>query len=346
MMMQTDRVAIVGAGPSGAFLARLLSDAGYKVTVFEALPKLAVKPCGWGVPFTIDRVVKIPEDYIISEVHGYRVHIDEEKLLESKGVKYGYIVDKERLLEHFLEGVEVVRRGVRELGKLEGYDLVVDARGVSSYPGRRASALQAIVEGVASSDSIEVHLLTGFTGYAWIFPLGGSRAKAGVGGLADFETLRSYLSWLLKLHGNPEVRRLEGGSIAAGGIIWRAGAVKIGEALGAVQPLSGEGIRPGMLSSLALFRSLRSERSFSEELRRTGLPFNIKVQLAIVRRLESLSPEGRANLYRTAPREILERVTAGNLTPSYLARAAARWPGFFAKVAGPRWLTAARQRLE
>ncbi|MEM4790741.1 MAG: NAD(P)-binding protein [Thermofilum sp.] len=104
MMMQTDRVAIVGAGPSGAFLARLLSDAGYKVTVFEALPKLAVKPCGWGVPFTIDRVVKIPEDYIISEVHGYRVYIDEEKLLESKGVKYGYIVDKERLLEHFLEG--------------------------------------------------------------------------------------------------------------------------------------------------------------------------------------------------------------------------------------------------
>lgn len=334
-MPRVDRVAVVGAGPSGAFLARLLSDAGYRVTVFEALPRLAVKPCGWGVPYTIDSVVRIPEECVISEVHGYRVHVDEKLLLERAGVKYGYIVHKEELLKHFLEGVEVASKGVRELEKLEGFDLVVDARGVASYPGRRAYALQAVVEGVAISESIEVHLLTGFTGYAWVFPLGGSRAKAGVGGLVGFETLRAYLRWLLKLHGNPTVKRLEGGSIAAEGIIWREGAARVGEALGAVQPLSGEGIRPGMLSSLAFFRSLQNGRSFPEELKKTGLPFNIRVQLAIIRKLESLPPGGRADLYRSAPREILERVTAGDLTPSYLALAAAKWPGFFARVAGP-----------
>lgn len=336
--MNVEKVAVVGAGPAGAYLASLLRDGGYRVVVFESLPRLAVKPCGWGVPYTIEEVIKLPSDCILTEVHGYKVFVDEELAKESEGSKYGYIVDKEGILEHFLEGVELTRKSVRKLEELEGFDLVVDARGFPAYTGRKANALQAVVEGLGGTDHIEVHLLTGFVGYAWIFPLGGSKAKAGVGGLTSFETLRAYLRWLLRLHGNPDIRRVEGASIAAGGIIWEKGAVRVGEALGAVLPLSGEGIRPGMLSSLALFRALRGGGDFSSELERTGLPLNMKVQQAIIRKLESLSPGLRADFYRSAPSEILERVTAGNLTLGYLAKAAARWPDFFLKVAGPQWL--------
>uniref|UniRef100_A0A7J3X5T4 NAD(P)/FAD-dependent oxidoreductase n=1 Tax=Thermofilum pendens TaxID=2269 RepID=A0A7J3X5T4_THEPE len=335
-MPTSDRIAIVGAGPAGAFLSRLLCDAGFGVEVFEVLPKLAAKPCGWAVPYTIESFFRVPEDIVLCEVRGYRVYVEGRVEKEGGGRRYGYIVDKEGLLKHLLEGITVRRKGV-DPTRLKGYDVVVDARGHVAYDGAKARALQAVARGVSEGNSeyIEIFFETEFVGYSWVFPLGGGRAKVGVGGLTGFDVLEARLQSLLRRLGRPQVERVEGGMIASGGLLQRGGALRVGEALGAVMPLSGEGIRPGMLSSLALFRSLTTGADFSGELERTGLPFNIKVQLAILRKLESLPPRGRAELIRSAPVEVLECVTAGCVTPAFVAKAIARWPLFFAKLGLP-----------
>uniref|UniRef100_A0A7C4F903 NAD(P)/FAD-dependent oxidoreductase n=1 Tax=Thermofilum pendens TaxID=2269 RepID=A0A7C4F903_THEPE len=335
-MSSFDSVAIVGAGPAGAFLSRLLSDAGFEVEVFEVLPKLAAKPCGWAVPYTVESFFRIPGDVVLCEVRGYRVYVEGRVEKEGGGRKYGYIVDKEGLLKHLLEGVTLRRKGV-DPARLEGYDVVVDARGHVAYDGVKARVLQVVARGVSGGDGdfIEIFFETDFVGYSWVFPLGGSRVKVGVGGLAGFDSLRARLHSLLRMLGSPQVERVEGGVVASGGLAQRGGVLRVGEALGAVMPLSGEGIRPGMLSSLALFRSLTTGADFSRELERTGLPFNIRVQLAILRKLESLSPRGRAELIRSAPVEILECVTAGCVTPAFMAKAIARWPFFFARLGLP-----------
>lgn len=335
-MPSFDRVAVVGAGPAGAFLSRLLSDAGFEVEVFEVLPRLAVKPCGWATPYTIESFFKVPEDAVLCEVRGYRVYVEGRVEKEGWGRKYGYIVDKEKLLEHLLEGITLRRRGV-DPARLEGYDLVVDARGHVAYSGVKARALQAIARGVSvgDGDSIEIFFESEFVGYSWVFPLGGSRVKVGVGGLAEFDVLKARLHSLLRVLGRPQVERVEGGLVASGGLVPQGSVPRVGEALGAVMPLSGEGIRPGMLSSLALFRSLTTGSKFARELEKTGLPLNIRVQLAVLRRLKSLPPKGRAELFRSAPVEILECVTAGCVTPAFIAKAMARWPLFFAKLGLP-----------
>uniref|UniRef100_A0A7J3X5G9 NAD(P)/FAD-dependent oxidoreductase n=1 Tax=Thermofilum pendens TaxID=2269 RepID=A0A7J3X5G9_THEPE len=335
-MPSPDHVAIVGAGPAGAFLSRLLSDAGFEVEVFEALPRLAAKPCGWATPYTIESFFEVPEDVVLCEVRGYRVYVEGRVEKEGWGRRYGYIVDKRRLLEHLLEGVTVRRKGV-DPAKLEGYKLVVDARGHAVYSGVKARALQAVARGVSTGDSdfIETFFETEFVGYSWVFPLGGSRVKVGVGGLAGFDFLRARLHSLLRRLGSPQVERVEGGVVASGGLAQQSSPPRVGEALGATMPLSGEGIRPGMLSALALFKSITTGADFAEELEKTGLPLNIKVQLAILRKLESLPPKGRAELIRSAPAEILECVTAGCVTPAFIAKAIARWPLFFAKLGLP-----------
>ncbi|QOJ79368.1 NAD(P)/FAD-dependent oxidoreductase [Infirmifilum lucidum] len=329
-----ERVAIVGGGPAGAFLARLLVDAGYKVKVFEGAPRYAFKACGWGVPHTIERVFRIPEDIVLVKITGYEVYVGERLSKTGRGRFYGYIIDKERLISSLLEGVDVERRWV-DPGRLHGFDLVVDARGHAAYGGRKALALQ--VEGRVREypgDAIRIHFLPDLVGYAWVFPLGDGKAKVGVGGIAGRDRLLGHLRSLARTIGLETGGSVMGSAVASGGLRLEGdGIVRIGEAAGAVMPLSGEGIRPSMITARALFESVLGRRSFQDVISGYGLDFNIQVQLGVLRALERSTPAGRIEIFEKAPVEVLECVTAGCVTKSFLAGALARWPGFFLKVA-------------
>ncbi len=330
-----ERVAIVGGGPAGAFLARLLVDAGYKVRVFEGAPRYAFKACGWGVPNTIEKVFRVPEEVVLVRVTGYEVYVGKRLSKVGGGKLYGYIVDKERLISSLLEGVDVERRWVNP-EKLQGFDFVVDARGHVAYSGRKALALQ--VEGRVREypgDTIRVYFLPDLVGYAWVFPLGDGRAKVGVGGIAGRDYLLGHLKSLARAVGLEAGSSLAGSTIASGGLrLEKAGSVvRIGEAAGAVMPLTGEGIRPSMITAKALFESIVGRRSFREAISSYGLDLNIRVQLGILRALEESTPDRRVKIFEKAPVEVLECVTAGCVTKSFLARALARWPGFFLEVA-------------
>ncbi|AKG38698.1 hypothetical protein MA03_04580 [Infirmifilum uzonense] len=330
------RVAIVGAGPAGAYLARLLVDDGFEVKVFEGAPRLASKPCGGGLPFSVERVLRVPEESVLVKVKGYKVYVGAKVSKESHGKFYGYIVDKESLLKYLLEGVEVVRKWTSP-EKLQDFDLIVDARGHPVYSGKKALALQ--VEGMSEEiveDEIQIYFFPEIVGYAWVFPTGDKRVKAGFGGLAEHDVLQRLLNDLIRRIRLREITGVKGSPIASGGLLghYSDGVYRIGEALGAVMPLSGEGIRPSMITAVALHRDLTGQASFNRTISSFGLDLNLKVQLGILRFLEESPPSERAALLERAPQEILERVTAGTVTLSFLVEAAARWPGFFSKIAG------------
>lgn len=343
-------MAVVGAGPAGALLARLLADSGFRVTVFEGAPRLAAKPCGWGVPYTVESVYRLPEEVVLVKVRGFEVYAGGELVKEGHGRFFGYIVDKAALLGELLEGVEVVRRYV-DPRVVEGYDLVVDARGHPAYAGAKALALQ--VEGRvrdAPEDEIRVYFLSELVGYAWVFPLGDGRAKVGVGGLGDAAALRRILDGLLRSVGFEGRAEVRGSPVASQGLILGSGGVvKIGEAAGAVMPLSGEGIRPSFITARALYEELAGGGSFREYIAESGLELNIRVQLGILRALENSSPEERMRIFKEAPLDLLECVTAGCVTKAFLAKAFARAPRFFARVAklaGLSWASSARPSEE
>lgn len=331
------RVGIVGAGPAGAFLARLLADDGIKVEVYDGATRLALKPCGWGLPYSVEKILRVPGDAILVRVTGYKVYADGNLSKVSHGKFYGYIVDKETLLKDLLEGIEVVRRWVTpEKLQAQGYDLVVDARGHISYHGRKVLALQ--VEGrleEIAEDEIQVYFLSEIVGYAWVFPLGNGKVKVGVGGTGDYNLLLNILDRLLRKIQLENPSPVRGSPIAVGGLTshLKGTFYRIGEAMGAVMPLSGEGIRPSFITALALYEELTGHSGFQETLSRFLLDLNLNLQLAILQTLERSTPKERIAFFEGASQEILERVTAGELTKSFLAYAVTRWPGFFARVA-------------
>ncbi|MCC6002777.1 MAG: NAD(P)/FAD-dependent oxidoreductase [Thermofilum sp.] len=324
------RICIVGAGPSGAYLARLLTDRGFRTAVYEVNSRLALKPCGWGIPYSIDDFMRLPGEVIVEKIRGYEIFLDGQPIHEYCGEVLGYIVDKELLLRYLLEGIEVIHRGV-DPRRLSGCWLVVDARGHAAYKGRKALALQAEARAEVERDRIKVYFFSDMVGYGWIFPANNGLVRLGVGGFMDAAFLRGRLFSLARSVG-AELVSLAGSPIAAGGIASPRGSeLAVGEAMGAVMPLTGEGIRPGFLSAKALSESLSGGRSFRRLLDDYGLTFNINLQLRILRYLERASPEDRRKLYRSAPAEVLKRVTAANLTKLEVASFIARWPGFFKK---------------
>lgn len=327
-----ERVAILGAGPAGAFLARLLSDKGYTVKVYDVSPRLAAKPCGWGVPYTVEKVYKIPGEAVLAEVNSFTVTVDWTYTLSAEG-RFGYIVDKPALLKSLLEGVDATLGRTAKPRELEGW-LTIHARGHAYYPGRKALAVQVLARGPWREDVAAAYYFSGLLGYAWVFPLGGGLAKVGVGGLASWATLKSLLHGLLaRLKGEP-ASRLEGAPIAVGGLTPRGLAV--GEEIGAVMPLTGEGIRPGFLSAMALADALEG-RPLRDALEATGLPLQLRIQAGLLKLLERLTPPARAALWRRVDADALARVAAGDVSRRWLLSWAARHPriaGIVAKALG------------
>jgi flavin-dependent dehydrogenase len=139
-------------------------------------------------------------------------------------------------------------------------------------------------------------------GYAWIFPLNERSVKVGIGGLnIDVEKLEAMLQDILNKYSlKGKIVKREGAPIDMGGlkpewgIAGEGGPYVVGEAIGAVMPITGEGIRPSvitahtlatsldmnhdyvkMLSKLNIYKASRMQRKLLERVAKNGasLPF-------------------------------------------------------------------------
>jgi anthraniloyl-CoA monooxygenase len=139
------RIACVGGGPAGLYLAILLKgrDPGHEITVLERNP--AGVTYGWGVVFWDDLLEGLAANdpptaaTIAGEAFrwtGQRILVDGQPEAGLDG--YGFSMRRQRLLDiltsRALElGVEVrFEAEVEDLAQLEGLDLVVAADGVNS----------------------------------------------------------------------------------------------------------------------------------------------------------------------------------------------------------------------
>ena len=161
------RIACVGGGPAGLYLAILLKgrDPGHEITVLERNP--AGVTYGWGVVFWDDLLEGLAANdpptaaTIAGEAFrwtGQRILVDGQPEAGLDG--YGFSMRRQRLLDiltsRALElGVEV-RFEVEDLAQLEGHDLVVAADGVNSRLRQ------------AHPDSFGTRIDTGRNRYMWL----------------------------------------------------------------------------------------------------------------------------------------------------------------------------------
>ena len=295
------KLAIAGAGITGAYLCRFLKNEGFEADLFDMkrISRCGLKPCAWGTSAGFIELVRQAgldaEKYILRRL--------DYVLMDDVRIKAELMVfDKPQLVKDLLKDTEIRFTPL----PLNRYDRVIDATGVSR--AQLPPIKDDIVMGcrqylIETKEPLENRIKLGGIGYAWCFPLSRDLYHIGCGSfLADPQRILKDLGWLESTSPQYEKKILCGctGNIrltgpfqsqpfVADGIgegIWG-----IGEAIGCVAPLAGDGIVPGMQTVQLLlntwdkpqeytnavlgeFRWMKDERGVIDKLRNaeaTGL---------------------------------------------------------------------------
>ncbi len=292
-MSETD-FYVIGGGPAGVATAYFLHQKGFKVEIFESKDVLGMKPCGSGVPDEINKWLSVPSQSVLREIYGMDIYFENEEIGSWKANRpIFYIIDRTKYLESVVSSTDIkvhrkstvkIRNNafVTPQGKSLEKEKVIIATGVSWRFNERdmvAQTLQYVIEDVEMSDSETLKFLffKDLVGYAWIFPKGDREVEVGIGSLnKDIERMESILLDVIKKFGFDKgtVKRREGAPIDMGGLKpeWGGnGPYVVGEAVGAVMPLTGEGIRPSIVTASLLAHSLDKGNDYVKALRNSSL---------------------------------------------------------------------------
>lgn len=245
---------------AGAYLLNRLSQ-DVEAEAFEMrTQKNWYTVCAWGTsePFISDLVKKAGfnfSDYVLHRGRRMVVELGDEELeIKLKGL---VTYDKHRLTHDMLEGKQVHwGEQVKAVnGNMKGFDVVVDATGMQRalLPKVKEDLLIPSLEYQVKSkelpyDDFVIRPYPGLTGYWWSFPLGDGMAHIGAGDLRGRyryeldEFVKKYHCEVVRKIGRPvRVTPPKFCEPFAEGK-----TVGVGESIGSVYPLLGEGIIPSM----------------------------------------------------------------------------------------------------
>jgi geranylgeranyl reductase family protein len=275
---------VVGAGPAGSTAAYHLASAGVAVLLLDRARFPRDKPCGGGVTERAARLLPFSIDPVVEDV-ATRVDLRlryGRTIERGDGVPLVYLTQRTRL-DHYLveqasragaefrDGVRVtdVGEGVISAGR-DRYaaDVVVGADGVNGVSAKalRLGGNQHV--GVALEGNLPYERLNGACyrgklvlefgvvpgGYGWVFPKG-DHANFGVGGWgSEGPAMRSHLRRLCAVHGVSasdlvDVRGYRLPLRSPRSTLARGRALLVGDAGGLIDPVSGDGMFEGFLSS-------------------------------------------------------------------------------------------------
>jgi hypothetical protein len=253
--------------------------------------KCGISPCAWGTSRGFGELVAG------AGLDGSAYVLSRLDYLVADGLNIGadiFTFDKQRLIADLLRGAEIKysrpQRGV--------YERIIDATGVSRAllpPIRDDILLSCVQFRVRTDEMLENKIKLGGIGYAWCFPLSEKEYHIGCGSLlSDAGRRLKSLGWIGGSQGR--MRTICGctgrirltspqGSLPFvtlqdPGEVWG-----VGEAIGCVAPLAGDGIVPGMKCARLLlerwddpaaytravlkeFSWMKSERKVIDRLRR------------------------------------------------------------------------------
>lgn len=270
------RIAIAGAGTTGAYAYRLLTHWGVPVDIYgrDCRTACGINPCAWGTSRDFLDLVRAagldPEKYVLQATD----HVWMENVRIPGDL---FTFDKPGLIQDLLQDAIVNRAPL----DVTAYDRVIDATGIArTYlpPIEGDLLLPCIQRRVETSEPMENRIKLGAVGYAWIFPLSRYGYHIGCGSLAgDPKAYLKGLGWAETRGNNPSKKVL----CACSGRVRLTGPYAsqpfvashskpevwgVGESIGCVAPLAGDGVVPGMKSAQLLLQHWESPERYTKSI--------------------------------------------------------------------------------
>jgi geranylgeranyl reductase family protein len=280
---------VVGAGPAGSTTAYRLARAGRSVLLLDRARFPRDKPCGGGVTERAARLLPFSIEPVVEDTAtAVDLRLDYGRTIERNGgAPLVYLTQRARFDQflaeqaaaagaEFRDGARVTAVGSGEEGVAVTVDgeridgaVLVGADGVNGITARTLGLggnrhVGVALEGNLSYSKVDRRQYRGKLvlefgvvpgGYGWVFPKG-EHANFGVGGWGpEGPSLRAHLERLCAAHG-VSARDLESvrgyrlplrspdSTLASGR------ALLVGDAAGLIDPVSGDGMFEGFLSSL------------------------------------------------------------------------------------------------
>jgi len=270
------KIAIAGAGMTGAYAYRLLKSRGLEADVYHRDCRTAcgIHPCAWGTSRNFFELVDAaglhPEKYILQATD----HVWMEDVRIPGDLM---TFDKPALIQDLLQGATIKKDPL----DVTAYDRVIDATGISrSYlPSIQGDVLLPCIQRrIETSEPLENRIKLGGVGYAWIFPLSRYGYHIGCGSLAgDPKAYLASLGWIENRGRNPSRKvlcacsghvRLTGPQGSQPFVVDSAaqGVWGVGESIGCVAPLAGDGVVPGMKSVQLLLQNWENPEAYTKAI--------------------------------------------------------------------------------
>jgi flavin-dependent dehydrogenase len=245
----------MGAGITGAYLYRLMNLMGQRVDIFDKKPGTycGISPCAWGTSHEFFELVNAsrlnPSLYILTPSN----HV----IMDGIQIKASLMtIDKQRLIRDLLQGSEVRYSRPNRVK----YDRIIDATGVARRflpPVEDDIVLKCTQFRIKTDVPRSNETKLGKIGYAWCFPLVGNTYHIGCGSLlSDPLKILKELAWIQNVPrrdivcGCGGTIRLTGPKHSQPFVVANDGREVwgVGESIGCVAPLAGDGIVTGMRS--------------------------------------------------------------------------------------------------
>jgi len=250
------KIAVAGAGLTGSYLYRLLVKEGHEVDLYDKPPrtKCGINPCAWGTSRGFAELVSAAG----LDASKYVLTASDHVVIDEVRVKADiFTFDKQRLIGDLRQGGKIRQ----EEPDFSRYERIMDCTGVSRAflpPVGDDIVLPCVQYRVRTDRPLENEIRLRAIGYSWCFPLSPNEYHVGCGSLVmDPRKIMKELGWAGNGTSPGEVLCACSGSIrltapqysqpfvarTRGCEVWG-----VGEAIGCVAPLAGDGIVPGMKS--------------------------------------------------------------------------------------------------
>ncbi len=249
------KIAIVGGGITGAYLYRLLKRRGQNVEIFDIKPatRCGISPCAWATTQEFNDLVASaglhPSTYILT--------VSDYIIMDGIRMNARFMtIDKPRLIGDLLHDARLNHAQPLK----EKFDRIIDATGSSRKilpPIEEDTVLQCVQFRIRTNTPRDNEVKLGNLGYAWRLPLSNNEYHIGCGSLVtDPMNVMKDIAWMQDIRDSAIVCGCKGMiratgtdrsrpffKVSDGHEVWG-----IGESIGCVGPLAGDGIIPGMKS--------------------------------------------------------------------------------------------------